>query len=184
MKPKKFKESTKVLQRPSTMSDDECSALPVYCDGNQCVSCWKPSFKERLLILIFGRVWLGVLSGKTQLPVFVSGESVFVKPPFKARFLTFISDMKQVIVNAFKSVKEAFGKTDKRNHFLAGFAISYFIGFLLPWLGLAIAGLVGGMKECWDLKGNNTAEWLGFIFTCLGALCAYPFACIIHALIF
>lgn len=102
MNPTKFKESTKVLQRPSTMSDDECSALPVYCDGKQCISCWKPSIKERFLILIFGRVWLGVLSGKTQPPVFISGESLFEKPCLKVRFMTFIFDLKQKVINIIK----------------------------------------------------------------------------------
>lgn len=183
MKPKKFKESTKVLQRPSTMSDDECSALPVYCDGNQCVSCWKPSFKERLLILIFGRVWLGVLSGKTQPPVFVSGESVFVKPPFKVRFLTFISDMKQIIVNAFKSVKEAFGKTDKQKHLLAGLIISS-LCFSSPLAGLIAAVILGALKEYWDFKGHGKAELLDFIFTCLGGLIGYPLAYIVHSMFF
>lgn len=102
MKPKKFKESTKVLQKPSNMSDDECSALPVFCDGKQCISCWKPSIKERFLILILGRVWLGVHSGKTQPPVFITAENVFVKPSLKVRFLTFISDLKQNVINLIK----------------------------------------------------------------------------------
>lgn len=77
MRPTNFKQSNKVLTKPSDMTDEECSSLHVFTDGNQCVSCWKPSIKERLLILLTGRVWLGVLSGETQPPVFVSGESVF-----------------------------------------------------------------------------------------------------------
>ena len=77
MKPIDFPQSTKVLQKPSTMSDNECSSLHVWNDGKQCVSCWKPTFKERMNILFGGKVWLGVLSGKTQPPVFVSGEMVF-----------------------------------------------------------------------------------------------------------
>mgnify|MGYP006966148151 FL=1 len=80
MKPIDFKQSTKVLQRPSTMTESECQSLPVWCDGKQCVSCWKPTLKERLNILFRGKVWLGVLSGKTQPPVFVAGESVFSRP--------------------------------------------------------------------------------------------------------
>ena len=79
MKPIDFAQSTKVLQRPSTMTESECQSLPVWNDGKQCVSCWKTTFKERLNILFTGKVWLGVHSGKTQPPVFVSGESVFVK---------------------------------------------------------------------------------------------------------
>lgn len=91
MKPIQFKQSTKVLQKPSVMSDDECASLPVWSDGNQCVSCWKPTFKERLNILFGGKVWLGVLSGKTQPPVFVSGEQIFYKPNFMARLRAFFS---------------------------------------------------------------------------------------------
>lgn len=38
MKPINFKEATKVLQRPSTMTDAECASLHVWSDGKQCVS--------------------------------------------------------------------------------------------------------------------------------------------------
>ena len=79
MKPIDFEQSTKVLQKPGTLSDAQCGALPVWCDGKQCVSCWKPSIKERIKILFGGNVWLGVLSGKTQPPVFVTGERVWSK---------------------------------------------------------------------------------------------------------
>lgn len=82
MKPIDFEQSTKVLQKPGTLSDSQCSALPVWCDGKQCVSCWKPSIKERINILFGGNVWLGVMSGKTQPPVFVAGERVFEKRRF------------------------------------------------------------------------------------------------------
>lgn len=82
MKPIDFEQSTKVLQKPGTLSDSQCGALPVWCDGKQCVSCWKPSIKERINILFGGNVWLGVMSGKTQPPVFVAGERVFEKTPF------------------------------------------------------------------------------------------------------
>lgn len=96
MKPIDFPQSTKVLQKPSTMSDNECSSLHVWNDGKQCVSCWKPTFKERMNILFGGKVWLGVLSGKTQPPVFVSGEMVFEKAPLKARILAFWERQRKV----------------------------------------------------------------------------------------
>ena len=54
MKPIDFEQSTKVLQKPGTLSDSQCGALPVWCDGKQCVSCWKPSIKERINILFGG----------------------------------------------------------------------------------------------------------------------------------
>lgn len=89
MKPINFKQSTKVLQKPGTLSDSECGTLPVWCDGKQCVSCWKPSIKERINILFGGKVWLGVMSGKTQPPVFVAGKRVFQKTPFLAHLRAF-----------------------------------------------------------------------------------------------
>jgi hypothetical protein len=89
MKPIDFPQSTKVLQRPSVMAESECQSLPVWNDGKQCVSCWKPTLIERLKILFYGKVWLGVLSGNTQPPVFISGENVFVKASIKALILAF-----------------------------------------------------------------------------------------------
>lgn len=77
MKPIDFKQSTKVLQRSSDMTDDECAALPVWSDGMQCVSCWKLSLSERISLVFGGKVWLGVASGSTQPPVFLSGKNVF-----------------------------------------------------------------------------------------------------------
>jgi hypothetical protein len=45
--------------------------LPIWTDGEFCVSCWKMSFRERLSALLFGRVWLAVLSGVSHEPVSV-----------------------------------------------------------------------------------------------------------------
>ena len=72
MKPMKFKEQTTVLSKPASMTDEECMPLPVFSDGEQCISCWKLSFIERFKVLFFGRVWLGLYSGKTQPPVWLS----------------------------------------------------------------------------------------------------------------
>jgi hypothetical protein len=74
MKPLPFKEKTKTLSKPDSMADEQCSSLDVYCDGEQCISCWRPSWKERLSILLFGKVWLSVLFGETQPPVWITGE--------------------------------------------------------------------------------------------------------------
>ena len=40
----------------------------IWTNGEQCISCWKMSWKDRLSALFFGRVWLSVLSGRTQPP--------------------------------------------------------------------------------------------------------------------
>lgn len=79
MKPIAFPEQTKVLQKPSTMTDEECSPLPVYNDGQQSISCWSPTWKERLSILFFGRVWLWVIMGPTQPPVALEGAKTIFK---------------------------------------------------------------------------------------------------------
>lgn len=44
-----------------------------------------------------GKVWLGVLSGKTQPPVYVAGESVFGRSPVCARVKAFVLDCMDLI---------------------------------------------------------------------------------------
>jgi len=80
MLPIKFKEANKTLLKPESMTDEECRSLPVFTDGVACVSCWKLSWKERLFALIFGKIWLSVLSGKTQPPVWLAcADTVFTE---------------------------------------------------------------------------------------------------------
>lgn len=71
MKPIEFRQANKNLSTPSNMEEVECGSLWVYNDGKICVSCWKMTFRQRMKALLFGRVWLGVLSGETQPPVWV-----------------------------------------------------------------------------------------------------------------
>ena len=73
MNPIKFKEANGTLQKPESMTDEECQSLPVFRDGKQCISCWKLTWKEKLFILLYGRVWLSVFSGNTQPPVWLMG---------------------------------------------------------------------------------------------------------------
>lgn len=80
MTPIDFKEGNKILYKPQIMSDEECSPLLVFTDNRECISCWKPSFSEKVKILFNGKVWLGVLSGSTQPPVFITADYPFVKP--------------------------------------------------------------------------------------------------------
>lgn len=78
MKPIKFIQANKVLQKPATMED--CEPLPVYSNGDYCLSLWRMSWRERFSALFFGRVWLFVLSGQTQPPVDVQVvKDVFVE---------------------------------------------------------------------------------------------------------
>lgn len=183
MKPIDFPQSTKVLQKPSTMSDNECSSLHVWNDGKQCVSCWKPTFKERMNILFGGKVWLGVLSGKTQPPVFVSGEMVFEKAPLKARILAFWGKAKESIIQTWENLAEAAKQPDKRKHFYVGFVIALVVGILFGALvGFVAGSLAGAIKEWWDSKGHGTVELMDFIFTMIGALCGALIALIVCVL--
>ncbi len=69
MKPLEFEQQSDILGKPDTMTDEECGPLPIYSDGQQCISLWRMSWRERVSSLLFGRVWLHVHSGRTQPPV-------------------------------------------------------------------------------------------------------------------
>lgn len=71
MKPIKFNQANKNLLKPDSMTEEKCSSLWVYTDGNQCISCWKMNWKQRIKALFFGKIWLSVMSGETQPPVWV-----------------------------------------------------------------------------------------------------------------
>lgn len=86
MKPVTFPEKTVDLQRPPSMTEEECQPLPVFRDGERCISCWRPTLRERLRILFTGQVWLHVWFGNSQPPVYVGAEYPFVRPqPAKRR---------------------------------------------------------------------------------------------------
>lgn len=92
MKPSTFKEKNKTLLKPPSMTDEECSSLDVYTDGKQCISCWVPSFRERVSILFYGRVWLWVVMGHSQPPVSLLGaKTAFIYPTLWGRFKAFMS---------------------------------------------------------------------------------------------
>jgi hypothetical protein len=80
MKPVSFPEKNLTLNAPAGM-EDECSSLDIFTDGKQCLSLWSLSFKERLQILLRGKIWLGVLSGHTQPPVWLSSEKTVFEHP-------------------------------------------------------------------------------------------------------
>jgi len=76
----KFDEANRVLTKPAGMTDEECSSLDVYTNGSLCISCWTLNSRERVRALLHGRIWLGVLSGDTQPPVWIDcRKTVFVK---------------------------------------------------------------------------------------------------------
>ena len=71
MKPIHFKEAQIELKKPSGMTDEECGSLWIYRQDNQCISCWRIPVWHRIKLLFHGRIWLGVLSGNTQPPVWL-----------------------------------------------------------------------------------------------------------------
>lgn len=83
MKAVKFKEATKELARPEGMTDKECHSLWVWNgDKKQCISKWKLSFREKVRAVLFGTIWIGVVFGQTQPPIWITCEKdCFIKPP-------------------------------------------------------------------------------------------------------
>jgi hypothetical protein len=72
-KPMSNREATGALQPSGRVYSEnvtDVAPLPRWTDGEQCVSCWRMTWRERINALLFGRVWIAVLSGSTQPPVY------------------------------------------------------------------------------------------------------------------
>jgi hypothetical protein len=87
MEPMNFEQANKNLLKPVGMTDEECGSLPVFSDGTQCISLWKMTWRERLSALLFGKVWLWVISGQTQPPVALLAANGIFEQPKSARLL-------------------------------------------------------------------------------------------------
>lgn len=183
MKPIEFEQATKILSAPGGMTPGECGSLPVWSDGKELISCWRPSFKERLRILFTGKVWLSVLGGQTQPPVFLTGEYIFIRPPFWARVRNSFDEVVCNIISMWKEATKAAKQRDKRIHLACGFLISLVIGFFIPLLGFAFGCIAGAVKEWWDSKGHGTVELMDFVFTCIGAAIALIPSFILHSIV-
>lgn len=72
--PVDFEESNRTL-----MGGGDADDLRVFSDGRQSVSCWKLTFMGALKLLFTRRIWLGVLSGNSQPPVWMSTDFPFKK---------------------------------------------------------------------------------------------------------
>lgn len=80
MKPEKFAEvNGNLYGGPGAGygTADDVADLHVYRGDGQIISCWRLSWRERLRILVSGRVWLLVLASTTHEPVKLAAESPF-----------------------------------------------------------------------------------------------------------
>ena len=80
MKPTKFDEANKNLTGSREGYSEQVEAvdpLPIFTNGEQCISLWKMSWRERFSALFFGKVWLAVLSGESQPPVALFATKVY-----------------------------------------------------------------------------------------------------------
>ena len=77
MIPIEFKEHNKVYSK----NQEPYLPLPVYEDeeqGGRVFHCWKLSFKERIQIFLFGKLWINVLNfGQKLQPIKPMAESPF-----------------------------------------------------------------------------------------------------------
>ena len=77
MKPIEFKEQNAVLGKPKEMTAEECSSLPVFKDGKECVSCWEFTDEEIQKLIETKKIWIGVCSGESQPPIWLDVEYPF-----------------------------------------------------------------------------------------------------------
>ena len=86
MKAVNFLQSTKILSNPKGL--DGYRRLPVHFQAPQSVSKWKASWRERISILLFGTIFVGVYVGKIeeQPPMWVQGKrNIFTKKKAKVQ---------------------------------------------------------------------------------------------------
>lgn len=82
MKPTKFELSNSTLQPSGAKYSENVAGitpLPIWTDGEQCVSCWRMNWRERLSALVFGRVWIAALTGRTQPPIFATAVKEYLR---------------------------------------------------------------------------------------------------------
>jgi len=70
MKPQNFFLANTTVGKPET-GKDEVAALPIFTDGDRCLSRWKMTWRERFSAFFFGTAWVWVKSGKTMPPMLI-----------------------------------------------------------------------------------------------------------------
>ena len=71
MKPIKFEESNTLFKGYIQTNGEAVADLHVFAHEGELLSCWKMSFKERLLALVFGRAWLCIRTKERHPPVWL-----------------------------------------------------------------------------------------------------------------
>lgn len=107
MKPVKFKHCNATFAEGQE-DYQKLPALVIETDERPVISCFSLSFVERLQVLIFGRVWLCLLTfGAPLQPVKIS--------PYRDKIYTVINHKKRFNLNPFKNGLQMFrkGKTSK-----------------------------------------------------------------------
>ena len=82
MKPVTFKHVNRVLQpsgKEYSQNVTSVDPLPVWTDGEQCISRWRLSWLDRLRVMLYGHVWLATLTGANQPPVCLSAEREYLQ---------------------------------------------------------------------------------------------------------
>lgn len=78
MRPVSFPEQNVTLKGPEGSGIGD---LPTFTDGKEVISCWRATWRQRLIFLLTGRVWLRIQSGYTQPPVCLQVEPVEWRKP-------------------------------------------------------------------------------------------------------
>lgn len=89
MKPIKFKHQNIVFAE-NQPEYQPLPALKIDAPTGEVISCWKLTFKERLKVLVFGRVWLSLMSfNKPLTPSYlaVDRKDVFSHPDDKIKLV-------------------------------------------------------------------------------------------------
>ena len=73
--PVDFPESTLELKAPHGM--EGCGSLPVFTDGQKCISCWELTDADLERLQDSRQVWIWVYSGQTQPPIAVDTQVPF-----------------------------------------------------------------------------------------------------------
>ena len=77
MKPIEFDGQNTVLQKPESMTDEECQPLPCFRDGKQVISKWELTEEEQEHVAKHGFIWVSVI-GDNQPPILpIAKEIIF-----------------------------------------------------------------------------------------------------------